>query len=79
MVHLLKYQAMEAAGATLADLMASRVPGDAEMLVPVPRAQVRRLRYGVDPARVLADSLGEITGLPVVTEVMAGSALCCRS
>ncbi len=66
LVHLLKYQAMEAAGMTLAELMAPRVPGDAATLVPVPRARARRMRYGVDPARVLADSLAEITGLPVV-------------
>ena len=66
LVHLLKYQGIEAAGMALAGVMASQLPGDAEMLVPVPRARLRRLRYGVDTARELADSLGGITGLPVV-------------
>ena len=71
LVHLLKYQAMEAAGLTLAALMAPLVPGDAEALVPVPRAGLRRLRYGVDPARVLASVLGDMTGIQVVAGIAA--------
>ena len=65
LVHLLKYRGMETAGEVLAALMADRLPTGAVTLVPVPRAAFRRLRYGVDPARVLAERLSGLTGIPV--------------
>lgn len=71
MVHLLKYQGMEAAGSVLAAMMAPLVAPDAKALVPVPRADFRRLRYGVDPARVLAAALAELTGVPVASGLAA--------
>jgi predicted amidophosphoribosyltransferase len=71
MVHQLKYGGMEAAGSVLAALMAPRVHADVKALVPVPRARWRRVRFGVDPALVLADSLAELTGIPVVPGLAA--------
>lgn len=71
LVHLLKYRGVDQAGLVLARLMAASVPDDATALVPVPRALVRRLRYGVDPALVLAGHLSRLTGLPVVGAVAA--------
>jgi predicted amidophosphoribosyltransferase len=46
--------------------MAERVPRSAAGLVPVPRAVLRRLRYGVDPAVALADAVSRRTGIPVM-------------
>ena len=42
------------------------LPATATALVPIPRARFRALRYGVDPAAVLAAAVGRRTGLPVV-------------
>ncbi len=65
MVLLLKYQAVAGAAALLAAAMAARLPPEAAMLVPVPRARVRAWRHGIDPAVELARALGAATGLPV--------------
>lgn len=64
LVHYLKYRGVVAAGRVLAQAMAEHIPVGVT-LVAVPRVAWRRLRYGVDPARELASSLGHITGLPV--------------
>ena len=66
LVHRLKYGGHHAAAALLAGAMAGAVPADAAALVPVPRARLRRWRYGVDPAVELARALGRALGLPVV-------------
>jgi predicted amidophosphoribosyltransferase len=66
LVHRLKYEGMVAAGEVLAAAMASVLPAGARALVPVPRALLRRVRYGVDPAVVLARLISSRTGLPVV-------------
>ncbi len=71
LVHLLKYDAVEVAGLLLARVMASLVPTDATAIVPVPRALLRRLRYGIDPARKLAHLIAADTGLPVVDALVA--------
>ena len=67
LVHLLKYQGLDTAGRALATMMVDRMPGDAGAIVPVPRAMLRRWKYGVDPAWTLATHLGEHTGVPVVS------------
>lgn len=67
LVHRLKYEAMEPAGRLLAtEGMAHLVPHDAAALIPIPRTSWRTVRYGIDPALLLADHLAELTGLPVV-------------
>lgn len=64
LVHQLKYRGVVAAGRVLAEAMAEHIPAGVT-LVAVPRVAWRRIRYGVDPARELAKSLGHIAGLPV--------------
>ncbi|MBM3694339.1 MAG: hypothetical protein FJW79_00110 [Actinobacteria bacterium] len=66
LVHRLKYGAHPAAAALLASAMAAGVPAGAAALVPVPRARLRRWKYGVDPALELARALGRALDLPVV-------------
>jgi len=66
LVHALKYRGVIAAAGPLAEAMADRVPAGITALVPVPRARIRVLRYGIDPAAVLARAVSERTGIPVV-------------
>jgi predicted amidophosphoribosyltransferase len=66
LVHLLKYQGIPAAGVILGAVMAKRLPPGTTALIPVPRAMVRRIRYGIDPAIELAYRVGAISGIPVV-------------
>ncbi len=66
LIHALKYRGVIAAAGPLAEAMADRVPSSVTALVPVPRARLRVLRYGTDPAVVLADAVSERTGIPVV-------------
>jgi competence protein ComFC len=46
--------------------MQELVDGGVVALAAVPRARLRRWRYGVDPADELARTLGRLLGLPVV-------------
>ena len=66
LVHVLKYRGVTAAAAPLADAMVEVLPPGVAALVPVPRARVRAIRYGVDPSLVLARGVSERTGIPVV-------------
>lgn len=66
LVHRLKYHGLARAADILSAAMAPLVPAEAGVLVPVPRAVVRRVMYGVDPAKELARRLGRTLGLPVV-------------
>lgn len=66
LVHLLKYRGVVAAGAVLGAIMATQMPVDVSALVPVPRAWLRRTKYGVDPALVLARTISAHTGVDVV-------------
>jgi len=65
LVRHLKYRRSIDAGRYLARRMARLVPPDATGLVPVPRVMARRISYGIDQTRLLADELSRITGLPV--------------
>ncbi len=65
-VHRVKYDADRGAAAWLAQAMRSVAPPDATGWVPVPRARVRAIRYGVDPARLFAELLADASGIPVV-------------
>lgn len=64
LVHLLKYQGVVHFARLVADLVESRLP---ELpLMPIPRAWSRRIKYGVDPALVIARELSARTGQPVI-------------
>jgi len=65
LVHDVKYRRSLRAADRLAAAMATLVPSQARVLVPVPRAWTRRIRYGIDPAEELASRVGRQVGLPV--------------
>lgn len=64
MVHHLKYRGVVDFAEMVADRLAGRLPPIP--LVPVPRALTRKVKYGVDPARVIAGSLARRLEVPVV-------------
>jgi predicted amidophosphoribosyltransferase len=64
LMHHLKYRGVLDFADLVAERIAPRVPR--LPLVPVPRALSRRLKYGVDPARLLAQRLGSRLGVPVI-------------
>lgn len=66
LVRRLKYEGVTAVAHLVARDLCDRVPADATALVPVARTIVRRVRYGVDPALVLARALAENCELPVI-------------
>ena len=66
LVHRLKYGGLVAAGEVLAERLEELLPPNTRALVPVPRALVRRAKYGTDPAFMLASLIRRRTGLPVV-------------
>ncbi len=64
MVHLLKYGGVLVYAEISAERLAGRLP---ELpLIPIPRAVSRRVRYGVDPALIIARAISRRTGQPVV-------------
>jgi predicted amidophosphoribosyltransferase len=65
LVHRLKYEAVSGVALRLATVMAPLLPTRATAVVPVPRARVRHLLYGIDPAGALARALGRVADLPV--------------
>ena len=71
LVHRLKYQGVVEAGAVLAAFMQPLLPASAAVLVPLPRARLRRLRFGIDPALALARLLSKSSGLPVHTALVS--------
>lgn len=71
LVHALKYRAVAAAAMPLARAMADQLPTSATCLVPVPRARARAIRYGVDPAAVLAAAVSGLGGIPVRSALSA--------
>jgi predicted amidophosphoribosyltransferase len=72
LVHRLKYEGLEVAADLWAVPLTDLLPAQAEALVPVPRRLPRRLRYGIDPARVLARRMAERAGLPLVEALAVG-------
>ena len=63
LVHHLKYRGITEYADLVASTLAPRLPR--LPLVPVPRALTRRIRYGVDPAVVLASMLSKRLDVPV--------------
>ena len=71
LVHVLKYQGVVAAAEPLVTAMADLAPPNIPALVPVPRSAARAIRYGIDPAVVLARGVGFLTGIPVIDALRA--------
>jgi predicted amidophosphoribosyltransferase len=63
LVHRLKYHGLAGAADVLAGAMAPLVPPGTGAIVPIPRAAVRRITYGVDPAWELAWRIAGSTGI----------------
>ncbi len=68
LVHHLKYRGVTVYAEVVGEMLAERLPRAA--LVPIPRVLTRRLKYGVDPARVLASAIARRTGMPVLDALM---------
>ncbi|MGH3649228.1 MAG: ComF family protein [Acidimicrobiia bacterium] len=64
LMHHLKYRGVLDFADLVVERIAPRVPR--LPLVPVPRAISRRLKYGVDPARLIARCLASRLGVPVI-------------
>ncbi len=60
-----KYQGCRDAAEALSALMAPLVPPTARTLVPIPRIHYRRVKFGSDPALLLAQALSRRCQLPV--------------
>jgi predicted amidophosphoribosyltransferase len=71
LVHALKYRGVIAAARPLTEAMVEVLPSGVTALVPVPRARVRAIRFGVDPSLVLARGIAGHTGIPVVAALAA--------
>lgn len=72
LVHRLKYEGLAAAAGPLAEAMARLLPAGAPALVPVPRARLRRARFGIDPAGTLAAAISRLTGVPLARDLKPG-------
>jgi predicted amidophosphoribosyltransferase len=61
----MKFEGLLRAAEWLAEHMVPLVEEAPGILVPVPRTGLRRVRYGIDTAFVLARAIGRLTGRPV--------------
>lgn len=64
LVHNLKYGGVTSYADLVAALLAPRLPR--APLVPIPRAWSRRLKYGADPAELIAGRLSQLMGVPII-------------
>lgn len=64
LIHNLKYRGVVTYADLVADTLADRLPR--LPVVPVPRSMSRRIKYGVDPASILARRLAARLGTPVL-------------
>jgi predicted amidophosphoribosyltransferase len=71
LVHRVKYRRDRRAAAVLVDAMVARIGVPPSAIVPIPRAWVRRVRYGIDPGTVLATGVARRLGVPVVEALRA--------
>ncbi|NND03566.1 MAG: hypothetical protein HKN91_12345, partial [Acidimicrobiia bacterium] len=71
LVHQLKYNGVVGAATVLATLMAPLIPAEANAIVPMPRAVLRRAVYGIDPSLELARNLSRMCGIPMRTALSA--------
>ena len=65
LIHHLKYRRCTGSAEVLATAMTNVLRPDASALVPVPRALVRRINHGIDPAAELAAAVHRRSGVPV--------------
>ena len=68
-LHRLKYAAVTSVPAPYVSALVALLPSEATALVPLPRMRWRTLRFGVDPAQVLAHAISRQTGLEVVNGI----------
>lgn len=69
LMHLLKYRGVSYIAGLAAEILVTRIP---ELpLAPIPRVLSRRLRYGVDPAFLIAKEISARTGQPVIKALSA--------
>ncbi len=66
LVTKLKYQGVGRIADYFARSLVERLPSATQLLVPIPRVLARRVKYGVDPALLIARALQRRTGLPIV-------------
>ena len=64
LIHHLKYRALIGYADLVAEVLVDRLPR--APIVPVPRVLSRRVKYGVDPAQLLAERLARRIDVPVV-------------
>ncbi|HEX6299114.1 MAG TPA: hypothetical protein VF148_01455 [Acidimicrobiia bacterium] len=69
LIHHLKYRGVTAYAGLVAEVLEPRLPR--LPLVPVPRALSRRLKYGVDPARLIAAALADRLQVPIIDGLRA--------
>jgi ComF family protein len=73
MVYGLKYRNLRASAPELAGLLAAHLktaPMPADVLIPVPLHRRRERERGYNQSELLARELGQLTGVPVATEVL---------
>ena len=63
---MLKFESVRAAALPLAQAMSALPLGESDALVPVPTTRRRLQQRGFNQARLLAEHLGEIWGMPVL-------------
>lgn len=68
LIHHLKYRGVSAVAELAAEVLVHRLPP--VPIVPIPRALSRRLKYGVDPAREIANALARRLRVPVVSALV---------
>jgi predicted amidophosphoribosyltransferase len=68
-VHQLKYRGLTGYADLVALVLAPKIP--AVTVVPVPRVWTRQLKYGVDPAVVLAERIAKTMGVGVIKSLVS--------
>ncbi|MFR3406930.1 MAG: ComF family protein [Christensenellales bacterium] len=66
LILMLKFESVRAAALPLAQAMSALPLGESDALVPVPTTRRRLRQRGFNQARLLAEHLGEIWGMPVL-------------
>ena len=69
LVHQLKYRGLTGYADLVTAVLAPLLP--ALPVVPVPRVWARQLKYGLDPAVVLAERIAKSKGVPVIKSLVA--------
>ena len=70
-IHAFKYHGVDRSAEALAAPVAALLPPTTAALIPIPRSAIRRVRFGIDPGRVLARHVSRLSGIPVVDALRA--------